>query len=153
MKNLSIGIIIGMALIFGSISDSLGAVVTVCGKSEGYSYYFESPLTSGSAGWQKDGMPGGEFMFTISDRMPDILYGDAMKAKRSAKNDGATVKIMGVESNEEHKSILVVVMYEGNLEHYHFNINESGRGEVVWGQARTGGFIPKGSLFVAKCRK
>jgi len=149
MKKLSSRILISVALLLVSASNSFGLVVTHCSGSEGYSYFFKSPLVGDkNIGWSKDSISKGEIIFTIENEKPEIIYKDAL-GTRNAKEDGS--KLIMNQSTGGH--ILVLVLNPNFVETYHFHLNANGNGEVAWGGHRLGGVIPKSSLMVSKCKK
>ena len=91
MKKLPYKILISVALLLVSASNSFGFVVTHCTGSEGYSYLFKSPLAEGkNIGWGKDSISQGEVIFTIENDKPEIIYKDAL-GTRNAKEDGSNL--------------------------------------------------------------
>ena len=135
------------------VQDAAAKIITQCGASEGYGYYFDGSLIDPKdAGWQKDGVEDGGFQLIADDdgSNPDIILTDII-GTRSAKGDGANVShIPGGQPG--FYQVLTVYPGSGTLEHYLFHLDAAGNGTVVWGTMRSGGVIQKGSLFSSKCR-
>lgn len=138
-----------LLLFLASGSNGRAATITRCGESQGYGWYFAGPVVpSNKAGWQKDGITGGDLTLIFDGDQPDIVYTDAA-GTRSARASGATA--LSINGAAGYR--LIVVLYPaGAIEHYLFNLDAKGNGTVVWGTARSAGPIQKSSLFVAKCR-
>ncbi len=128
-------------------------VVTSCGGSKGYAYYFQGEVVpADKEGWQPDQISTGGILFTLDGEKADIILKDASDRTRSVKEDGAFVEILHIDSLNE--TIIVMVFYPaGALEHYLFKLDKQGAGKVVWGTAKAAGRIVKNSLMVADCKK
>jgi hypothetical protein len=148
MKKLSSEILICVALLLVSASNSFGLVVTHCSGSEGYSYYFKSPLGENKdIGWGKDSISKGEIIFMIKNEKPEIIYKDAF-GTRSTTEDGSKLSML----QSVGRDTIVLVSNSNLLETYRFHLDANGNGEVAWGSNR-GGILPKSSLMVSKCKK
>ena len=91
-------------------------------------------------------------MFTMDEEKPDIIIKDAFNITKSVKEDGALVKVLHAEPSKG--TILVMVYYPaGALEHYFFQLDKKGAGQVVWGTAKAAGHIITNKLMVADCKK
>ena len=90
MKRLFVAFALPTLLI---VQDAAAKIITQCGASEGYGYYFDGSLIDPKdAGWQKDGVEDGGFQLIADDdgSNPDIILTDII-GTRSAKGDGANV--------------------------------------------------------------
>ncbi|KMP11214.1 hypothetical protein UZ36_05130 [Candidatus Nitromaritima sp. SCGC AAA799-C22] len=146
MKIFSTVIFASLTLFIMSVSNSFGRVITSCGGSEGYSYFFKNSLDKG--GWAKDRISKGQIIFTIENEKAEIIYKDILNT-RSASEDGSSV-IMTPSINGH---TLVIVLNKTFVENYHFHLDANGKGEVAWGSHKFATLIPKSSLMVAKCEK
>tara|TARA_B100000315_G_C14252058_1_gene440197 strand:- start:146 stop:589 length:444 start_codon:yes stop_codon:yes gene_type:complete len=147
MKILSTVIFLSFTLLIMPVSNSFGGVITSCGGSEGYSYFFKNSLNQ-TSGWEKDRISKGQIIFTVENEKAEIIYKDII-GTRSASEDGSSV-IM-TPSIDGHT--LVLVFNKTFVESYHFHLDANGKGEVAWGSQKFATLIPKGSLMVAKCEK
>jgi hypothetical protein len=128
-------------------------VVTSCGGSQGYGYFFPGGVVpAGEEGWKPDKISTGGIIFTMDEEKPDIILRDASNATRSVKEENALVQVLHIDSSKG--TILVMVYYAaGALEHYLFQLDEQGSGRVVWGTAKATGLIISNKLMVANCHK
>ena len=127
-------------------------VITFCGKSTGYSYHLKTEMTKDNFGWEEDSISSGDIIFIIRNGQPDILMRDARQKTYSKKESGALVQFKR-NSFIPLMYTVSVIFPEGDMEHYIFNLDKLGNGEVVWGSVRGIGMLPKSSLFTAKCKK
>ena len=148
--HISVGITI-IILIF--YSNSFAAVITSCGGSQGYSFCFRSGLApDDQEGWQPDKISKGEIIFTMDEEKPDIIIRDALDITRSVKEGGALVKVLHEEPSKG--TILLMVYYPaGAMEHYLFQLDKKGAGQLVWGTAKAAGPIITNKLMTADCKK
>ncbi len=126
-------------------------VVTRCGASAGMSFNFPSVLTSkDQLGWQKDGVSSGSIQLVRSGAQFDVIYTDGL-GTRSARAEGFDV--VRVPGTEDRRYLLVAMnASSGVVEHWMFDLDSSGRGQVAWGTIRGGALFPKSSLMVAACK-
>jgi hypothetical protein len=148
--HISVGSVIAI-LIF--CSNAFAAVITSCGASQGYGYYFQGGIVpTDQEGWQPSKISKGGIIFTMDEDNADIILRDATNETRSVKEDKALVKVLHVEPLAG--TILVMVYYpKGALEHYLFQLDNAGAGKVVWGTAKAAGPIITNKLMVANCKK
>jgi len=148
--HISVGSVIAI-LIF--CSNAFAAVITSCGGSQGYAYFFQGGLVpADQEGWQPDKISTGGIIFTMDEKKPDIIIRDALDKTRSVKEDGALVNVLHVDSF--NGTFLIMVYYPaGALEHYLFKLDKDGAGKVVWGTAKATGPIITNKLMVADCKK
>ena len=137
--------------LYGASTDGQ-KIITSCGESKGFSYYLKTDMTKDDAGWQKDSITSGNMIFVIREDQPDILSRDATQKTISKKESGANV-VYTQNIFFPAMYTVYVVFPEGDMEHYIFNLDKSGNGEVVWGSVRGGGWLPKSSIYKAKCKK
>ena len=132
-------------------ADAAAKIITQCGASEGYAYYFDGSLIDPKdAGWQKDGVEDGGFQLVADDdgSDPDLILTDIIGTRRSAKGDGANVShIPG--SQPGFYQVLTVYPGSGTLEHYLFHLDAAGNGTVVRGTMRSDGVIQKAASLAA----
>ncbi len=150
---IKIGLLI---LFFFTVSPKLavGNVVTVCGVSEGFSYYLPGgAVPKDQAGWQKDQLSQGKIIFQINNGNPDILIYDAKGYMRSVKEEGGKVEVPYFTLTNDNYIVTVNYRQKGVFEHFLFNLDSLGNGQVVWGSDRAEGLIRKSSLFQATCKK
>jgi hypothetical protein len=138
-------------ILFGASTDSL-EIITSCGESTGYSYYLKTEMTKDNAGWTEDSISSSDIIFITRAGQPDILMRDARQKTYSKKESGAHVQF---KRNSFLPSMytVYVIFPEGDMEHYIFNLDKSGNGEVVWGSIRGESLLPKSSIYNAKCKK
>ncbi|MDA0692921.1 MAG: hypothetical protein O3A78_11085 [Nitrospinae bacterium] len=146
-------ILFALAFYFCSICQVSADVITVCGGSKGYAYFFPGGIVpADEEGWQPDQIPKGQIIFTMDGEKPDIIIKDAINKTRSVKEDRALVEVLYADPKKG--TILIMVFYPaGALEHYLFQLDEMGSGRVVWGTAKAAGPIITNKLMVADCHK
>jgi hypothetical protein len=122
-------------------------VLTRCGPSKGYAYYFPTPLVANNqAGWRADGISNGGLQVIVDGQDYDIVFTDAF-GTRSARADGFVVmRVPGPRI-----LLLSMNLQTGVVEHYLFNLDAAGRGTVLLGSIRSGEPLPKSSLMKADC--
>jgi hypothetical protein len=142
-----------MLVYIAMVSFSLNAaadVLTVCGESSGYGYYFPgSMVPADSAGMHPDGVTGGSIQLIRDGDLFDIVYSDTQGA-RSARADGFEVVLLG-QNPALGEWLFVAVSPLMTVEHFLFQI-PNGNGGVAWGTTRIGA-ISKSSLYYARCRR
>lgn len=140
------------AVFIASIATAVeGKIITRCGASNGYSFYFEGPVVPhGKAGWHDDGITDGNIQLVQDGDQFDLIYTDAV-GTRSATSAGFTV--LNIPQAEPGFVIILAVQGQtGAVEHYLFRLDASGRGTVAWGTLRgSAALIQKSSLFSARC--
>ena len=138
-----------------SSSSASASMLTRCGESSGWSFFFEGGLVGpGQGGWKEDGIKGGAIEVHLVKDNLDVVFYDATGGPYSHNLDGANVYLTATRHTEiGGRSFTVVVDNRGSglLETYLFNLNAVGVGTVVWSTMRTGGLFPKGSLMTASC--
>ena len=138
-------------------SQAYAGVVTSCGGSKGYAYFFPGGLVpSDQEGWQSDKISKGGIIFTMDGEKADIIIRDALDRTTSVKEDGAIVEVLHVNPSAGllKGTILIMVYFPaGALEHYLFQLDKMGAGRVVWGTAKAAGPIITNKLMVADCKK
>jgi len=146
-------ILFALVFLFNSISQASADVVTVCGGSKGYAYFFPGGVVPpDDEGWGPSQIPKGQIIFTMDGEKPDIIIKDALNVTRSVKEHKALVEVLHADS--EKGTILIMVFYPaGALEHYLFQLDKKGTGRVVWGTAKATGPIITSKLMVADCQK
>ena len=146
-------LVIATLLLFPSFA--LGQVITSCGASKGYTYFFKGGVVpKDKSGWTEDAISKGNIILVLegNGKELNIYYKDAQTTK-SAKENGGELHLMYAEENL--KTIIMLVHYPGNgvLEHYMFRLDANGNGSVVWGTDRATNRYAKASLFQASCSK
>lgn len=130
-------------------------VITRCGESSGWAYYFEGGLVGpGQGGWREDGISGGSIEVHLVDERPDIVFYDSTGGPYSHADDGAQVYVSSFQETYDDGRAFTLVADNrqgGLLETYLFAVNASGSGTVVWSAVRNDGFLPKASLMTAAC--
>lgn len=142
-----------LAIVFlGSTASPVFAqVVTRCGTSQGYSYYFSGGyVPADKSGWTEDTISPGSLSLAINDDEVDLIFSDATGNARSSKAEGATVQLLAAQATG---TIIVISAYpDGAMEHYFFRLNDSGDGEVVWESLKWNGLVDKSSLYRSVCK-
>jgi hypothetical protein len=130
---------------------AVAEVVTRCGASAGHEYYFAGgPVTAKQAGWTAGTIDGGSTVLMRNGNQFDIVFSDALGRNMSIAEDGGTPIVI----SKADGTIVLVVDYPGrSVETWIFKLNDVGRGEVTFSQARYNGTISKHSLFRAACEK
>jgi len=128
-------------------------VITKCDASEGYSYFVEGGLVpKNKAGWTKDQTSKGSYLLLRDGDAFDIIFSAAVDRTISSREDGARI----VPIFEEAGTYVFIVNYpRKHVEIWAFTLDSSGRGFVIFHQARYGlGFpIRKHTVFRAPCNK
>ena len=146
-------LIIAILLLFPSFA--FGEVITTCGASKGYGYYFEGGIVpKDKSGWSEDSISKGHIILVLEGdgKEFNIYYKDAEMTK-SAKEDGGKVLLAHLDENFQTIMILVIYPGQGVVEHYLFRLDGSGNGGVVWGNDKGTNLMAKGTLFKATCSK
>lgn len=150
-------ILIALFLFSVFSSQTYAGVVTSCGGSKGYAYFFPGGLVpSDQEGWGPDKISKGGIIFTMDGEKADIIIRDAKNRTKSVKEDGAIVEVLHVNPSASllNGTILIMAYYPaGALEHYLFQLDKMGAGRVVWGTAKAAGPIITNKLMVADCKK
>ncbi len=136
-------------------SFALGQVITSCGASKGYSYFFEGGIVpKDKSGWAEDAISRGNIILVLEENGKElnIYYKDALTTK-SAKENGGELLLMYAEENLKTIIILVHFPGKGTMEHFMFRLDTNGNGSVVWGTDRATSRYAKASLFKASCSK
>ena len=138
---------IGLALTAATATVGKADVITRCGASKGYAYYFEGPLVPREkSGWTSDGISKGGIQLVRDGKEFDIVYTD-VAGTRSAKSDGFIVLNLSMP-NTGFFTVLLVSEGTGVIEHYLFKLDAKGRGTVVWGSIKGGSVrIPKSAIY------
>ena len=80
-----------VSALLAPIATGQAAIITKCGASKGYAYYFGgAAVPSGKAGWQEDGISGGEFQLIQDGKALDIVFNDT-RGTQSKKAQGFQV--------------------------------------------------------------
>lgn len=136
-------------------SPASASMLTRCGESSGWSFFFEGGLVGpGQGGWKEDGINGGAIEVHLVNDSLDVVFYDTTGGPYSHTLEGANVYLSAIQQTEiGGRTFTVVVDNRGSglLETYLFNLNAIGVGTVVWSAMRTGGMFPKGSLMTASC--
>lgn len=142
--------ILAILFLVTSTHPTYAEVITRCGASQGYAYYFSGGyVPADKSGWTEDTISPGSLSLTINGEEVDLIFSDASGIAKSSKAEGATVQLLAAQ---EAGTIIVISAYPGGaLEHYFFRLNESG-GEVIWGSLKWNGMVDKSSLYRAECR-
>lgn len=130
---------------------SQSAIITKCGSSKGYAYYFGGQaVPPGKAGWQEDGISGGEFQLIQDGKALDIVFTDP-RGTKSRKGQG--FQVFSVPQREPGFMLVVAIHSRGVVEHYLYQLDTLGNGSVVWGSLKGGGWpIQKSAIYKATCR-
>ncbi|MBM3951041.1 MAG: hypothetical protein FJ311_06270 [Rhodospirillales bacterium] len=125
-------------------------VITECGAMNGKAYYFQNqlvPKLKGGGEWTDDKISGGQTILVMEGDKPRILYRDSVGLKDSVAEGG---KAILVGNGPGH--FVVIVMYGGAIEVYHFRLDENGNGEVLLSSIKHDALVRKSSLMRAECR-
>ena len=127
---------IGLAVTAANWASAKADVITRCGASKGYAYYFEGPLVPREkSGWTQDGISQGSMQLVRDGKELDIVYTDTA-GTRSAKADGFLVFNLSPPNNTGFVTLIAVSERTGVVEHYLFTLNAEGRGTVEWGSIK-----------------
>ncbi len=144
--------LLAVMLLLASSAPMAQTIVTRCTQPSGHAYYFATPLAGNEkTGWITDGIKSGEFLLIKKGETDfDIIFKDVTSKTQSASDTGGTLVV--VSKGIGH--LVLLVGYSGNsIETWHFNIDDSGRGEVLLSQSRYGGVFQKASLMRAACSR
>lgn len=154
MRHRSWFIVAALSASLMAVSTTASAmVVTRCGSSFGYAWFFEGPFVPPSeAGWGEDQISDGQITLTRDGDQWDIIYTD-VTGTRSARADQGQVFYLGDGGTPGFHSVLIAYsgVGAGTVEHYLFKLNPDGRGEVAFSTMRPGGLIQKASILRAEC--
>ena len=132
----------------------LAEIVTKCGASKGWAYYIKGGLVPNKEvhTWKKDEIPNGSFLLDVKiengKNKYNIFFKDATDRMISYEEQGFGI----VGSIAENGNILVAAISSSPaIEHFIFELDKKGNGQVIWGAARAGGVLPKSSVSVATC--
>lgn len=141
--------VLGAAILLPSIANA--EIVTRCGPSAGYGYYFGGPLNPEGPNWVEDGISGGGFDLVRDGEQFDIILTDTI-GTRSAKADGFHV-VAVPQPTPEYLMILSIAPSTGVVEHYLFQLNSNGNGTALWGSLKgSGSPISKSALYKSLCK-
>ena len=146
------GVCLALTLLAATASTAQAAQeVASCGPVAGHAYYHSGGIvTAESAGWQKDGIPGGVTTIVRNDDGKfDILVLDSTKKIKSLREDGGEVMLIRVGPSEA--TFLYVAAT--TVEIYSLWKDSSGKAKLDLLQSK--GFpspIGKGSVMVGSCR-
>ncbi|WP_147430925.1 hypothetical protein [Oceanibaculum indicum] len=149
-------VIIGIFIILIFNSNLANAnILTKCGSSEGWAYYFEGGMVPpGQGGWTKDEISGGVIEVHISSGSVDIVFKDATGGVYRHSALGGNVQIINMVRQADGGSMFIIAVENSEtalLESYLFKLNSFGAGVVLWSSMRSGGIFPKASLMKAPC--
>ena len=137
----------------GLSSNSFAQSITRCGASQGFAYNFQGLLVpSEKSGFQEDTISGGSTFLIREKDQYDIVFVDAIGPK-SLKEDG--FQIVEVPQPRPGFFMLIAVNSESGItQHYLFQLDTTGDGNLVWGSVKgTGGTIAKSNLMHSKCSR
>lgn len=127
--------------------------LATCGEEVGKAYYVAAGAVSKKdAGWTDDKISGGSVTLDFSEESGlDLLFIDANKVVKSAKSEGAKIKLLALST----QNINVLITYQGNTsEIYDFYVDDIGNTDfnhVVVKPANT--LVPKAGIYVGHCSK
>jgi len=126
------------------------AIITKCGASKGYAYYFGGQaVPPGKAGWREDGISDGEFELVQSGKELDIVFTDS-RGTQSKKVQG--FQVFSVPQRKPGFMLVVAIHSRGVVEHYLFQLDALGAGSVVWGSLKGSGWpIQKSAIYKSTC--
>jgi len=137
--------------LIASTGGANAAVITKCGASEGYAYYFGGPAVSpGKAGWHEDGITGGEIQLIQDGKALDIVYTDTRGTKSMT---GQGFQVFSVPQPKPGFMMVLAIHSRGVVEHYLFQLDALGNGTAVWGSLKGSGWpIQKSAVYKTTCR-
>jgi hypothetical protein len=126
-------------------------IVTRCGASNGMGYRLSNGMIpENEKGWQNEEITEGDMLLEIfskdKEEQYNILYRDAISWK-SQVEDGFSIFAF----HDINLLIISINPKTAVLQHYVFELDDKGNGQVAWGTARAGMPFPKSSLMAAKC--
>ena len=129
-----------LAGLFLSLISAVEAqAITRCREAQGHAFYFKH------GGWTTDAITGYELLLIVGED-PDIIYKDVTGGITSLS---ATANLMFLPSAADFY-VALAVHADGTVEHYTFELDDTGRGTVVAGVIRTTG-MPKSSIMSSVC--
>jgi len=135
----------------GTATSASAQVLTRCGASAGYAWFFNGTyVPEDQSGWEEDGISGGQILLLRDGDQLDVIYTDSV-GTRSARSDGGEVIYLGDGGNSRFISVLIIYLSTATTEHYLFNVDNSGEGEVLFSTMRPAGLVQKASLLRAAC--
>jgi len=143
--------IMASILVLTSATATQAAIITECGSSKGYGYYFEGEaVPGGRAGWREDGISDGEIQLIQSGKQLDIKFTGA-RGTQSKKAQG--FQVFSVPQPKPGFMLVAAIHQKGVLEHYLFQLDALGNGTVVWGSLKGSGWpVQKSAIYEATCR-
>lgn len=123
--------------------------IASCSSPQGYSYYAAYGLVpKDKAGWQKDGITGGNTTLSVTNGNYDILYTDSSgRGIMSATSEGAKIAL----TRNTSSTIQVIVLYPtSTTEIYTFWKTSDGKYQFSQIQNKIAP-LPKSSVFIGNC--
>lgn len=152
-KRLAITAALALGILAGATAQPASSkIVTVCGASNGTSYFFDGALIGSKKGWQNDGVAGGMVLHLTEHNgrtVPDLVYKDATSKLKSVLDFDAKVQL--IKGKPGFTLLLLSYPEHGVAEHYTFHLDTEGNGLVVRGTIRVKGLVQKSTLMTAKC--
>jgi hypothetical protein len=153
MKRIVKAVFVTLLACLGAEAVFAGEDIAICGASQGHGYYPAAGLAAikqKKGEWHDDAIVAGSFTLTkIGEDGFDLLVSDATGRVFTAKQDGASVELFGVPTDE---GVSVIVNYGKVVETYTFFRNAEGNGEAMWTSNKGGGNpIMKVGVYRADC--
>jgi hypothetical protein len=131
-----------------SMPASAVEVLTVCGTSEGYSYFPERGLVPvGKGGWQQDKIPSGTITFIrTNEGKVDLIYKTADGATTSPSQEGGNIATL----HEDAERLVVLSFFKGLVTET-FYLNKTNQ-QLLWNQIKYNSQVEKAAVFVSNCK-
>ena len=140
-----------LTALLAPIGTPQAAIITKCGASTGYTYYFGGEtIPSGREGWNEEAIGESEIQLIQSGKELDIVFTD-VRGAQSKKAQG--FQVFSVPQPKPGFMLVVAIHQKGVLEHHLFQLDALGNGTVVWGSLKGSAWpIQKSSVYQATCR-
>ena len=151
-KALTLSIAIFFAAFSFVASTANAKVIAQCGASTGYVAYLRNGVLGSQGDFAQDRFTESKIVLeaqqnsSTGDTEVDVIFINAGTPYR-ASDDGP---VYLVNHNPTNNTWMVLAVANTYIDTYLFYLDDAGRGEVVWTNARSGG-TPKAVLMRAKC--
>jgi len=131
-------------------SPAAAEILAQCGPSKGHAWYFANKhLPEDQAGWTEDSTGQGQTMLIRDGDQHDIVFSDATGRTVSVRATGGKVYTLA-----RAPIITLMVLYSDGataVETYAFDVDEHGRGTLVWTSTKITGFVDRAGVYRSKC--
>ena len=145
-------LIIAFYILILTPSISYSKVVAQCGESKGKSVYLKNGVLGDLGGIKDDGFSGSKIILEANHdansgkTKVDVIFYQGNTPYRAS----SAGPVYLINMNPTNGTWLILAIASTYMDTYLFNLDQSGNGEVVWTNSRSGG-TPKVALMKAKC--